>query len=89
MIFQSRIGDVTVSPLVSSAHSTELLVIFKLFTYLEKSNFGEVTREHSDLKAVSEHGSEMVGRGPACARSVARKGLRMERRWDCTCKEKS
>ena len=28
---------------------------------------------------------EIVGRCPACARRLARKGLRRERRWDCTC----
>ena len=28
----------------------------------------------------------MAGRGPDCARRVARKGLRRERRWDWTCK---
>ena len=27
---------------------------------------------------------EIVGRCPACARRLARKGLRRERRWDCT-----
>ena len=36
------------------------------------------------LTSDSEQGTEIVGRCPACARRLATKGLRRERRWDCT-----
>ena len=45
----------------------------------------EDTRGHKlYLNSDSEQGTEIVGRCPACARRLARKGLRRERRWDCT-----